>query len=256
MTIEIKATEIHLVPIDSIHPWDQNTNKHPDSQINALVEQYKFNGMSSPLEVEEGTGDIVSGNGRWLAAKKAGMSQVPVYFRTYESYSHKYARCVAENAIAAWAELDLSAIHANLENLHLPSIDLLGIEGFRFEPVEQNPSDIDSAYTDKIVAPIYEPTGEKPSVKELFSLEKYKELVAEINKSDSPKEIKDFLIYAAQRHIVFNYRNIAEYYAHAPKPVQELMENSALVVIDFKKAIENGFVKLTQDLAEAYDASE
>lgn len=31
------------------------------------------------------------------------------------------------------------------------------------------------------------------------------------------------------------------------------MEESALVIIDFQKAIENGFVKVTKDLQELYD---
>ena len=34
--------------------------------------------------------------------------------------------------------------------------------------------------------------------------------------------------------------------------MQELMEDSALVIIDFEKAIENGYVKLTKDIAESY----
>jgi hypothetical protein len=31
------------------------------------------------------------------------------------------------------------------------------------------------------------------------------------------------------------------------------MEDSALVIIDFDKAIENGYVKLTKDIAAAYE---
>ncbi len=63
---------------------------------------------------------------------------------------------------------------------------------------------------------------------------------------------------AAYRHVVFNYQNIAEYYAHSSPETQNLIENSAMVIIDFNKAIERGFVKLTEDLAEAYknDSSE
>ena len=34
--------------------------------------------------------------------------------------------------------------------------------------------------------------------------------------------------------------------------VQELMEDSALVIFDFDKAVEHGFVKLTSGLAEIY----
>ena len=47
---------------------------------------------------------------------------------------------------------------------------------------------------------------------------------------------KDFLINAAYRHITFNYSNIADYYAHSSKEMQELMEESALIIIDFEKA--------------------
>ncbi len=65
--------------------------------------------------------------------------------------------------------------------------------------------------------------------------------ISESNISDKDKL---FLQLAATRHIEFNYKNIAEYFAHSDKETQELMEDSALVIIDYKKAIELGFVKL------------
>lgn len=40
--------------------------------------------------------------------------------------------------------------------------------------------------------------------------------------------------------------------ANAPKEVQELIEDSALVIIDFNKAIEDGFVNISQDLLDQY----
>ena len=64
--------------------------------------------------------------------------------------------------------------------------------------------------------------------------------------------MKDFLKVAAYRHVKFNYERIADYYANAPKDVQELIEDSALVIIDFNKAIEDGFVKISQDLLNQY----
>ena len=57
---------------------------------------------------------------------------------------------------------------------------------------------------------------------------------------------------AAARHIVFNYERMADYYAHASPEMQSLMEDSALVIIDFEKAIDDGFVRLCQDLKEQY----
>lgn len=76
-------------------------------------------------------------------------------------------------------------------------------------------------------------------------------LIESINRSDIDGETKSFLISAAERHVVFRYDRIAEFYAHADKEVQELMEESALVIIDFDKAIENGFVRLSKQAEEA-----
>ena len=67
---------------------------------------------------------------------------------------------------------------------------------------------------------------------------------------DIPPEEKSFLKLAASRHIVFNYEAIADYYAHSDKKVQELMEHSALVMIDIDDAIANGYVKLSRRLNE------
>lgn len=74
------------------------------------------------------------------------------------------------------------------------------------------------------------------------------ELREEINASDIPEDIKDFLLVAASRHCVFDYKKIAEYYAHAEPEVQALMEKSALVIIDYDDAIKNGFCKLNDEL--------
>jgi hypothetical protein len=92
----------------------------------------------------------------------------------------------------------------------------------------------------------------QPKVDELHGLGKYQELIAEIDATDLPDELDSFLRLAATRHIVFDYEQIAEYYAHAPAEVQDLMERSALVIVDFGRAIEDGFVRLNQELKEQY----
>ncbi len=52
------------------------------------------------------------------------------------------------------------------------------------------------------------------------------------------------------------YKNIAEYYAHAPAEIQELMEESALVIIDYNNAIRNGYVQLSEDLKSLVESEE
>lgn len=55
---------------------------------------------------------------------------------------------------------------------------------------------------------------------------------------------------------MFNYRNIAEYYAHATPEMQRLMEKSALVIIDMDNAIANGYAALFSDVLGVMEGEE
>jgi hypothetical protein len=103
-------------------------------------------------------------------------------------------------------------------------------------------------YSAKIEAPIYEPKRPAPDVRTLCNDGKTKQLIREIDESGLPENEKAFLRAAAHRHSVFNYESVADYYAQATPEMQQLMERSALVIIDFDAAIENGFVKLCDDI--------
>lgn len=61
---------------------------------------------------------------------------------------------------------------------------------------------------------------------------------------------KAFLMEAANRHVVFDYRKIAEYYARASAEMQRLMERSALVIIDINNAIADGYAELSKRIEE------
>jgi hypothetical protein len=107
-------------------------------------------------------------------------------------------------------------------------------------------------YTTKIDAPIYEPKNQKPHILELYDNQKTKRLIREIDQSSLPTEEKMFLVDAARRHTIFNYEKIADYYANSSKEMQHLMERSGLVIIDFEKAIEYGYVKICEDIRNQY----
>lgn len=111
----------------------------------------------------------------------------------------------------------------------------------------------DAEYSRNIDAPIYEPKNEKPEVSELFDNSKTLSLIEGINAQDnlSDKE-REFLIIAARRHTIIRFDLVADYYAHSPIDIQDLMETSALVIIDFDKAIELGYVKLSEAVARQY----
>lgn len=120
----------------------------------------------------------------------------------------------------------------------------------QFEMFESENKDLNEKYTHNIVAPIYEPKNRKPHVLELYDFTKANRMINEIMASNVTDDEKRFLISAAKRHIKFNFSLIADYYAHSNKEMQQLMERSALVIIDFQKAIELNYVKLSQDIVQ------
>jgi len=111
---------------------------------------------------------------------------------------------------------------------------------------------IQTTYTKKINIPLYVPKYQKPSIHELFDHTKTLKLIQRIEESNVSNEEKKFLIYAAYRHTVLNFSKIADFYAHSSEEMQNLMEQSALVIVDFDDAITNGFAVLNNDLSNQY----
>jgi hypothetical protein len=118
--------------------------------------------------------------------------------------------------------------------------------------IQESEIDDSNKYTKKIESPIYEPSNEKPAIENLYDLSKYKILIEEIEKSNISEHEKEFLRLASTRHIIFSYDKIADYYSHSNNELKNLMENNALVIIDFNKAIELGFVKISDEIAKMY----
>ncbi|NDE18149.1 hypothetical protein EBZ80_24840, partial [bacterium] len=110
----------------------------------------------------------------------------------------------------------------------------------------------ENPYTDKTAVPPYEITGPKPSLSDMYDDAKCQKLLSDIDESDLPENEKVFLRAAAYRHVVFNFQEIANYYAHSEADVQQLFEDSALVIVDLQDAIRNGWTRLSNLLDEAY----
>jgi len=157
---------------------------------------------------------------------------------------------LADNATAkANIEWDTEALSADWSSDELNG---WGVQAWG-EDVQEQEKEEDNNYSKKVEAPIYEPKNEKPDFVSLLNQERTQELISEIQGSNISEAEKDFLTIAAQRHTVFNYERIADFYAHSTPDVQRLMENSALVIIDFQKAIELGYVQLSEEISKLYD---
>ena len=215
-------------------PYAGNAKKHDSTQIANVAESIRQFGFVQPIVIDR-DGVIVIGHCRALAAEKLGMKEVPCVCVDDLTPEQVNALRIVDNKSneSPW---DFDVLHDELTELDLRDFDF----SFIADEKKENP------YTNKIKIPQYEVHGEQPSLDELYDTDKTDDLIAEIKISGVSEAEKQFLIEAAKRHTVFNYRNIAEYYAHASCEMQQLMERSALVIIDYEDAIANGYMKLSK----------
>lgn len=245
------------VSTEDLIPYVNNARTHSADQVTQIAASIKEFGFLNPVIVDKDNG-IIAGHGRVMAAKKLGLSEVPVLRVEHLSKAQKKAYVIADNQLALNAEWDGDLLRIELDELSELdfNLDILGFdESILSDDLLSNDGNDaqDSQYTKKINTPNYEPKGDKPDLSELCDHEKYFKLVSNIEKSKLPNDIKEFLKLAASRHIVFNFENIAEYYCHCDEDAQNLFEESALVIIDFEKAIESGFVELSEKMVEQFN---
>lgn len=127
---------------------------------------------------------------------------------------------------------------------------------FLFEDAVQEKDSpfFDGKYTTKVNIPIYTPKAAAPPIGTLIDKRKAYYLGQEIKAAKGiTEEERKFLLEAAERFNAFNYAAIADYYASASERMQDLMEKCALVIVDYDKAIENGFARLSGKIDSLYN---
>lgn len=131
----IQIKDVVVKPVGALRPHPKNPNRHSPEQIERLASIIEYQGWRYPIKVSTRSGFITSGHGRLEAAKSRGWTDVPVSYQDYETEEQEFADVVSDNAIADWAELDLSVINAELPGLGPDfNIDLLGIKDFTLDP--------------------------------------------------------------------------------------------------------------------------
>lgn len=255
MTLKIEQRAV-----SDLIPYAANSRTHSDAQVAQIAASIREFGWTNPILID-GDGTIIAGHGRLMAARKLELEEVPTIVLDHLTKAQQRALVIADNQLALNAGWDMEMLKAEVEGLNFEGfdLDLLGFSSDELaEMLDEVANSINDTnpYTDKIKTPVYEPKGPKPAIGELYDDQKLKSLLAAIEESGLEEEEKQFLRVAASRHIVFDYAKIANFYAHSSPECQELMEDNALVIIDFNKAIENGFVRLTDEVNGMFQPSD
>lgn len=245
-------------PIADLLPSQGNLKDLSDRNYKKLKNNIESRGFIIPVytwvDPKDGLRYLLDGHQRQRVLTTEGWTE-PIPYLTITAETRQQAMAILLEVTSQYGTITQEGLDEFIASYELDEAEvygatnydaLIGYENDDEETVE------DSPYTGKIEVPIYDIKGERPSLGELFNKSKTDELIKEIEDSKLPKEVKEFLKLASYRHTVFDYAKVAEYYAEASEEVQNLMEKSALVIIDYERAIEGGFIKLSEKVARQF----
>jgi DNA modification methylase len=127
--LERMAKHIQMWLVDKLIPWARNPRTHSDAQVAQIAASIAEFGFNNPILVDTKAG-IIAGHGRLLAARKLGMTEVPVIVLDHLTEAQKRAYVIADNKLAENAGWDDDMLRIEIEALQEESFDvsLLGFE--------------------------------------------------------------------------------------------------------------------------------
>jgi len=123
------AKHIEMWLVDKLIPWARNPRTHSDAQVAQIAASIAEFGFNNPILVDTKAG-IIAGHGRLLAARKLGLTEVPVIVLDHLSEAQKRAYVIADNKLAENAGWDDDLLRIEVEALQDDDFDvsLLGFE--------------------------------------------------------------------------------------------------------------------------------
>ena len=239
--------EIIKIKLEDLKPYEKNAKIHTQEQVEQIIKSIEQFGMNDPIAVWGEDNLIVEGHGRLEALKQLGYEEAECIRLDHLTDEERKAYTLAHNKLTMNTDFDFDILNVELNDIQTIDMEQFG---FMYDIAEEIEKELDNVYTTKIKIPQYEITGEEPDIKDLVDSFKVNELEEEIKNADISEEQREFLLKAVTRLYAFNYSNIAEYYAHQDKTMQDLMEKLALVIIDINDAIANGYCQLSGTLEE------
>lgn len=153
----IKAEQRRL---DSLIPFARNSRTHSDQQIAQIAGSIREFGWTNPILID-GDNGIIAGHGRLAAARKLGMTEVPVIVLDHLTDAQKRALVIADNKLALNAGWDTDLLSSEIAGLGEDGFDL-SILGFNNDEIAALLAEKTEGLTDPDDVP--EPPAEPVSV--------------------------------------------------------------------------------------------
>src|SRR5277367_5435794 len=129
MSLQAVAKHIEMWLLERLIPWAKNPRTHSDAQVAQIAASIAEFGFNNPILVDTHAG-IIAGHGRLLAARKLGLTEVPVIVLDHLTETQKRAYIIADNQLAMNAGWDSDLLRLELAALQEENFDvtLIGLE--------------------------------------------------------------------------------------------------------------------------------
>lgn len=115
--------KIEYLPVKALKPYNKNARKHGTEDLQTIVESIKAFGFLDPIGIWSDKNIIVEGHGRLLAAKKLGMTKVPVIRLDALTDEQRRAYTLAHNQTTDNSSFDFDALTDELSELAELALD-------------------------------------------------------------------------------------------------------------------------------------
>jgi DNA modification methylase len=119
--------------VKDLIPYANNSRTHSEDQINQIVSSINEWGFTTPVLIDD-KNQIIAGHGRTMAAKKAGIKEVPCIVADGWTDAQKKAYVIADNKLALNAGWDEELLAIEFEELGELNFDLT-LTGFDLEEI-------------------------------------------------------------------------------------------------------------------------
>src|ERR1035441_9204963 len=99
----VQRLQVEERPTDEVIQYDRNPGTHTDQQVGQIAESIARFGWTNPILIGPDN-LIIAGHARWLAARRLGMSKVPVIVLKGLSPAERKALVIADNRLALRSE--------------------------------------------------------------------------------------------------------------------------------------------------------
>jgi len=120
---EWPADKVERRKVSDLIPYARNARTHSDAQVAQIAASISEWGWTTPVLVDE-AGSIIAGHGRVMAARKLGLSDVPVMVAAGWSEAQKKAYVLADNQLALNAGWDMDLLKVEVGDLNVEGFDL------------------------------------------------------------------------------------------------------------------------------------